>query len=270
MKRVIHNKGGVIPIMILIIGVFALCTLAIVSFLMSGKINRTDDIGVEATNFINSKIEAFDFYVSLGFPETEAAEKIGARTEGDILILEEKIYSGIINRKLGKDYISVEYRRKISLEVIQPEAEIPEEETPAPETPAPEPETAIPEEEPPETPSSVMPIKSYTIENIGFSFDGNTPVYGLKDGPDVLMAGKVNFVVNYKGNCDALGYQVWEDRLFDKLVSEKTSASDKVRLERVDAILNAAAGGKYHVDVFCFDSTGKIRHHVTSKNMEVR
>ena len=119
MKKDLLNKGkrGSISIIVLVIGVVMLCIFTIVSFLLSGKINRADDIGVEATNSVNSKIEAFNFYVNLGFSESEAARKIGAETEGDILVIEEKLYSGVMK----KEYISVGYRRRIYPEIIQPE-----------------------------------------------------------------------------------------------------------------------------------------------------
>jgi hypothetical protein len=55
------NKRGDIPITILVIGVFAVCTLAILSFIASTISLRNSFVGIDLTEKINKQIETKEF-----------------------------------------------------------------------------------------------------------------------------------------------------------------------------------------------------------------
>ncbi|MDO8528874.1 MAG: hypothetical protein Q7S06_03210 [Nanoarchaeota archaeon] len=105
--------------------------------------------------------------------------------------------------------------------------------------------------------------KTYKINSLGFKVENNP---AFEEG---TRTGMVEFIVFSEENCDAVGYQIWKEgplNLFDNKVSE----DDKISLSRVNILLNTLARGKYHVDVFCYDNTGKERDHKTSKDLEIK
>jgi hypothetical protein len=55
------NKRGDIPITILVIGVFAVCTLAILSFIASSISLRNSFVGVDVVENVNNQIEFKEF-----------------------------------------------------------------------------------------------------------------------------------------------------------------------------------------------------------------
>jgi hypothetical protein len=82
------NKRGDLPIIILVIGVITICGLAIFSFITSDKLGRTDDLGIELFEEINSKVEKFNLYVGIGDSIDVAAKKINANVTKQQLIIE--------------------------------------------------------------------------------------------------------------------------------------------------------------------------------------
>ena len=67
MKNIIKNKKGDIPITILVIGVFAICTLAILSFkFMDIKNTKGFYESIEAIEEMNSQIQKYYFYNNVG------------------------------------------------------------------------------------------------------------------------------------------------------------------------------------------------------------
>ena len=59
----IKNKRADIPVTILVIGVFAICTLAILSFsIIDNKSKEGFNEAIEAIEEINSEIEKYEFY----------------------------------------------------------------------------------------------------------------------------------------------------------------------------------------------------------------
>lgn len=75
--KIINSKKADIPIMVLIIGVFAICGFAILSFYSSDKIVlENSELGVELFEEMSCDIESFYFYVNLGNTPEEAAQKI--------------------------------------------------------------------------------------------------------------------------------------------------------------------------------------------------
>lgn len=86
MKRKM-NKRGDISITLLVIGVFAICTLAIVSFLLHDKINPRGFVDLEIFENLSSQTEDFYFYINSGLSQQEAAERIGAQIQDNKLVL---------------------------------------------------------------------------------------------------------------------------------------------------------------------------------------
>ena len=75
MKNIIKNKKGDIPITILVIGVFAICTLAILSFkFMDIKNTKGFYESIEAIEEMNSQIQKYYFYNNVGVDGKEFLE----------------------------------------------------------------------------------------------------------------------------------------------------------------------------------------------------
>lgn len=68
------NKKANIPIMILVIGVFAICILAIISFSISVSKSRDSFRGIDLVEQTNSKIEKYYFYENKGFNDEKIKE----------------------------------------------------------------------------------------------------------------------------------------------------------------------------------------------------
>ena len=97
------NKRGDISITLLVIGVFAVCTLAIVTFLLHEEVNSGEFANLEIIEDLHSKAEDFYFYINSGLSSEEAAEKIGADIQNNRLILSTE------QKKNSKVVISVQY-----------------------------------------------------------------------------------------------------------------------------------------------------------------
>lgn len=81
------NKRADISITLLVIGVFAVCTLAILSFIFYTTINQGSFVNTETFENLYSQVENFYFYVNSGLSVEESAQKIGAQIDGNKLIL---------------------------------------------------------------------------------------------------------------------------------------------------------------------------------------
>lgn len=78
MKNIIKNKKGDIPVTILVIGVFAICTLAILSFkFMDIKNTKGFYESIEAIEEMNSQIQKYYFYKNVGVSDLELQEFLG-------------------------------------------------------------------------------------------------------------------------------------------------------------------------------------------------
>ena len=90
MKKYMKNKHGDITVMILVIGVFAICTLAILSFIISESKEVKNPLGTELFEEIHSDVEKFYFYSNILSKEI-AANEIDATLEGNQLIIERQV-----------------------------------------------------------------------------------------------------------------------------------------------------------------------------------
>ena len=88
MKKFIKNKKADIPVMILVFGVFAICGLAILSFIVSNHMSmENNSLGVEVIEELNSDVEKFYFYSEI-YGDDEAAKRIdGVVIRGNQLII---------------------------------------------------------------------------------------------------------------------------------------------------------------------------------------
>lgn len=96
MKKIKINKRGDIPVVILVIGVFAICTLAILSFKFASiKSDRGFSESIEAMQEMNSEIQKYQFYKDVGLDDSEL--RILFNIKGDKYLEVEK--------KLGEETI---------------------------------------------------------------------------------------------------------------------------------------------------------------------
>ncbi len=83
----LRNKKGDISITILVLGVVAVCVLAIVSFFISKGTAQGSFTSPAVFENISSQIESFHIYVNSGMSYQQAANEIGAQLDGNKLVL---------------------------------------------------------------------------------------------------------------------------------------------------------------------------------------
>ncbi len=76
MEKFLSNKKGGAPVFILVIGVVAICILALFSFISFEIKGPSKEIGLEAFEGISSDVESFEFYLNVGFSEEESLKKM--------------------------------------------------------------------------------------------------------------------------------------------------------------------------------------------------
>jgi hypothetical protein len=79
----IKYKQGDITIMILVIGVFAVCSLALLSFYYSDIKVKNSFVGIELMENINVEIEKYYFYKNLGIEDEEIKEIMNIIEDGE-------------------------------------------------------------------------------------------------------------------------------------------------------------------------------------------
>ncbi len=107
-----RNKRGDIPVTILVIGVVAVCILAILSFLSSSFNFSHSFAGISEIEEMNSKIDEYHFYKNAGLSDEEIQEILDIE-EGALYIEKNatKIYpESLFDWKKEKFLFSVEYR----------------------------------------------------------------------------------------------------------------------------------------------------------------
>ncbi len=117
--KIRKNKRGVeaLPTLILVLGVLAICGLAILTFFLSmWKTEKAEIIGTNLFERIYSDVEKFHLYVAMGFSPEDAASKITDTSQAikidahieknKILVIKGSSFSGV------KDTLLVEYRKK--------------------------------------------------------------------------------------------------------------------------------------------------------------
>jgi hypothetical protein len=90
------NKRGDVAITILVIGVVAVCALAIFSFITSSFNTTQSFVGVSTIEELNAKINSYYFYQEKGLSEEKVENIVGIK-DNEIYLVEEK------NKFFGKD-----------------------------------------------------------------------------------------------------------------------------------------------------------------------
>ncbi|HTZ41982.1 MAG TPA: hypothetical protein VMC07_02115 [Candidatus Omnitrophota bacterium] len=103
------NKRGDISITLLVIGVFAVCALAILSFILNSQGSQGSFANPEIFENASIQLENYYFYVNSGLTPQEAAQKVGGEIQNNVLILnvQQKDLSAFV---AGKTILSVQYR----------------------------------------------------------------------------------------------------------------------------------------------------------------
>jgi len=82
--KIKSNKKGDIPVTILVLGVVALCALAILSFSFSLSKHKQTLRGVEIIQRANSLENNYCFYKKIGLSDNQAREFIGAVYDSEL------------------------------------------------------------------------------------------------------------------------------------------------------------------------------------------
>lgn len=98
------GKKASIPITILVVGVFVVCTLAVISFILTKVHTKEDFAGVKMVEKINLQIEDFEVHKDLFRVDSKKLDS-GER----VLYLEKKKTSGFLWWKKEWVTFSVEY-----------------------------------------------------------------------------------------------------------------------------------------------------------------
>jgi hypothetical protein len=95
----LHSKKGDVPITILVIGVFAVCSIAILTFFISDFKISNNFVGLEFMDKINTKNEEYLFYSQNGDVD-KLEEYFNWTEEEEIRYFEEEIYKeGFFGKK---------------------------------------------------------------------------------------------------------------------------------------------------------------------------
>ncbi len=74
--KVFKNKKGDVPVTILVLGVFVVCSLALVSFYLASFKVENNFVGLELMDKMNYKIKEYNFYKLKGLSKEQFAENV--------------------------------------------------------------------------------------------------------------------------------------------------------------------------------------------------
>ena len=80
-KLKIKNKKGDIPVTILVIGVLAVCLLAILSFYISGRVSKNTFSSIDLPEKVAFEKEKMSFYSGTGMSQSEIEQLLGVKTD---------------------------------------------------------------------------------------------------------------------------------------------------------------------------------------------
>jgi len=84
-SRILRNKRADIPVTLLVLGVLAVCTLAVVSFIISRDFKQDAFLQIEVFERIHADVEKFYFFRNLGFGNEEAVEMVNQHIINTVL-----------------------------------------------------------------------------------------------------------------------------------------------------------------------------------------
>jgi len=115
--KILKNKKADISITLLVLGILAICSMAVISFIVSKGVENNNFLQIEVFEEIYSDIEKFYFFKNLEFENEEAVEMVNqyiintALPDRDKLNLSESGKQLIIER--GNSKILVKYTKTI-------------------------------------------------------------------------------------------------------------------------------------------------------------
>jgi hypothetical protein len=117
MAHIINRKGDV-SITILVIGVFVICALAIVSFILFNQQVQNGFVNMGIFENLSAQVENYYFYINSGLSPQQAASNVGAQLQGNQLIFNTKQLTdsgtfGFIKGSNSDPIISIEYKYQI-------------------------------------------------------------------------------------------------------------------------------------------------------------
>lgn len=85
------NKRGDIPITILVIGVLAVCLLAILSFYFSDRAVKNTFVSIDLPEKVAIEVEKISFYKNIGMSQEEIEQLLGVKADiqGKFILLEQ-------------------------------------------------------------------------------------------------------------------------------------------------------------------------------------
>jgi len=92
------NKKSNVPVILFVIGVFAVCSFALLTFFISGFTTSNSFVGITTVQDLNLQQEEYDFYLSQGVPESKVDTyfNISQDTQGKYLFIEVNETKGIL------------------------------------------------------------------------------------------------------------------------------------------------------------------------------
>lgn len=86
-NNIIKDRKGDVSITVLVIGVFAVCSLAIISFMIFKAQNNNSSVNMEIFENLSSAVEKYYFYINSGLSLEAAATNIGGQIQNGQLVL---------------------------------------------------------------------------------------------------------------------------------------------------------------------------------------
>ena len=111
------NKKADVPIIILVVGIIGICAMAILSFLISEKVEYEENpVEVELLEEIHSDVEKFCLYKNLGLSDEEAVSNVNEliTEKGKKLTIENENNLLSIKRTSESGILSVTYKANLN------------------------------------------------------------------------------------------------------------------------------------------------------------
>jgi hypothetical protein len=93
-NNIIKSRKGDVSITILVIGVFAVCSLAVISFMIFKAQNNNSSVNMEIFENLSSAVEKYYFYLNSGLSPDVAATNVGGQIQNGQLVLNSILKNG--------------------------------------------------------------------------------------------------------------------------------------------------------------------------------
>ncbi len=82
-EKFIREKKASVPITLLVMGIFALCVLALFTFIKSDTMMSNSFVGIEKLSELNHKINQYEFFKSKEVPDSKIKSSLGFVEENE-------------------------------------------------------------------------------------------------------------------------------------------------------------------------------------------